>query len=351
MDYSQQLLENGDFLSFTRNNPDGIQESFTFYLTNSNQQTQVSILDTGVICFEPVDMETNRDIVLSCGVHGNETAPIEICQQLIKELLQGTLTLKQRVLFLFGNPPAINLGSRFVEENLNRLFSGAHSDDIGLANQERKRAKALEDYVREFFDQGGSIADNRQRLHYDLHTAIRGSKNDKFAVYPFNHGKPRDRQQLQFLYASGVNTILLSNSPTTTFSYFSVNECCAHAFTVELGKVRPFGENNPDDFVQINETLRRLISEDEPDFGELDPDKLNLFEIYKTINRHEENFVLNFADDVQNFTDFPVGYVLANDGDTAHEITQPGEAIIFPNADVALGQRALLTVIPAKLSA
>ncbi|WP_394174586.1 succinylglutamate desuccinylase [Thalassotalea litorea] len=349
-DYPQQLIKSGDFLSFTRENPENIERPFTFYLNEQASQTQVSVLDTGVICFEPVGKPTHRDLVLSCGVHGNETAPIEICQQLIKELLHGQLSLTQRVLFLFGNPPAINLGSRFVEENLNRLFSGAHSDDVGLANQERRRAKALEDYVRDFFDQGGNIDDERQRLHYDLHTAIRGSKNDKFAVYPFNHGKPRDKQQLQFLYASGVNTILLSNSPTTTFSYFSVNECCAHAFTVELGKVRPFGENKPEDFAQINKTLRALISEHNPDFGTFDAAELNLFEIYKTINRTEENFVLNFADDVENFTDFPVGYVIANDGDTAHEISQPGEAIIFPNANVALGQRALLTVVPAKLT-
>ncbi|WP_260680541.1 succinylglutamate desuccinylase [Thalassotalea sp. PS06] len=351
MDIAKQLLETGDFLSLTRENPDSIAQAFNFYLNSGDRQIQVSVLDTGVICFEPVGRATNKDIVLSCGVHGNETAPIEICQQLVKELLSDKLLLEQRVLFLFGNPPAMNLGSRFVEENLNRLFSGAHSDDIGLANQERRRAKALEDYVRDFFDQGGTIDDDRERLHYDLHTAIRGSKNDKFAVYPFNHGKARDKHQLQFLYASGVNTILLSNSPTTTFSYFSVNECCAHAFTVELGKVKPFGENNPEDFIQINQTLRALISENEPDFGEFSEDNLNLFEIYKTINRTEENFVLNFADDVENFTDFPVGYVLANDGEIVHEITQPGEAIIFPNAEVALGQRALLTVIPAKLTA
>ncbi|TLU67473.1 succinylglutamate desuccinylase [Thalassotalea litorea] len=350
-DFSRQLLESGDFLSFTREHPEQIDQAFTFYLNTQTQQTQVSVLDTGVICFEPVDKKTKRDIVLSCGVHGNETAPIEICQQLIKELLHGQLTLRQRVLFLFGNPPAINLGSRFVEENLNRLFSGAHSDDVGLVNQERRRAKALEDYIRDFFDQGGNIGDDRERLHYDLHTAIRGSKNDKFAVYPFSHGKPRNKQQLQFLNASGVNTILLSNSPTTTFSYFSVNECCAHAFTVELGKVRPFGENNPEDFSQINKTLRALLSEDTPDFGEFNITELNLFEIYKTINRTQENFTLNFADDVENFTDFPIGYVLANDGDVTHEISLPGEAIIFPNAEVALGQRALLTVIPAKLTA
>ncbi|MGO2478562.1 MAG: succinylglutamate desuccinylase/aspartoacylase domain-containing protein, partial [Pseudoalteromonas sp.] len=43
---------------------------------------------------------------------------------------------------------------------------------------------------------------------------------------------------------------------------------------------------------------------------------------------------------------FAKGELLATDGDTQYFAEVEGEAIIFPNADVALGQRALLTVIP-----
>jgi len=351
-DIQQQLLKTGNFLAITRQFPEALPQTFTAHLTHpdSKLQTLMSVLDTGVICFEPVDQVTDSDIVLSSAVHGNETAPIEICQQLIAEIITGDIELKQRVLFLFGNPAAINIGERFVEENLNRLFSGAHSDGAGLCNQERHRAKALEDYIRDFFDQGGTIAGGRNRFHYDLHTAIRGSKNDKFAVYPYLNGKARDKGQLQFLMSCGINTILLSNSPTTTFSYFSANEFNAHAFTVELGKVMPFGENDMANFAACKNTLQRMLSHQDLELTEFNIANFNLFEIYKIINREQENFFLNFADDTENFSDFPLDYVLANDGDIEHKVTVPGEAIIFPNADVAIGQRALLTVIPCTLA-
>ncbi|TRX57496.1 succinylglutamate desuccinylase [Thalassomonas sp. M1454] len=348
----QQLLKTGDFLAITRQYPQQLPEAFSFTLTHpqSQLQTLVSVLDTGVISFEPIEQFTDSDVVLSSAIHGNETAPIEICQQLIQELILGKIELKQRVLFLFGNPESINIGERFVEENLNRLFSGAHSDGEGLFNNERKRALALENYVRDFFDQGAIISGDRQRFHYDLHTAIRGSKNDKFAVYPFLNGKAYSKQQLQFLLSCGINTILLSHSPTTTFSYFSANEFSAHAFTVELGKVEPFGQNDMTKFAKTKQSLTTLITTHNPCFGEFNGSEFNIFEIYKIINREHENFTFTFADDAQNFTDYPVEHVLAIDGSTEHKVTVPGEAIIFPNANVALGQRALLTVIPVKVS-
>ena len=58
-----------------------------------------------------------------------------------------------------------------------------------------------------------------------------------------------------------------------------------------------------------------------------------------------EDFELNFADDVANFTSFDKGDLLARDGDENLYAQHDGEHIIFPNAKVALGQRALLTVV------
>ena len=348
---AEQLKATGDFLAITCQYPDALPQTFNLTLTNpnNNQQCLVSVLDTGVICFEPIDQVTDSDIVLSCAVHGNETAPIEICQQLVKDLVSGDLALKQRVLFLFANPSAINIDKRFVEENLNRLFSGAHSDGEGLINAERIRAKALEDYVRDFFDQGSQISGDRTRYHYDLHTAIRGSKYEKFAVYPFLNGKPRSKAQLEILASCGVSTILLSHSPTTTFSYYSANEFNAHAFTVELGQVKPFGQNDMDSFAACHQTLAQMISAEQLSVKEFDPKDFNIFEIYQTVNRENEDFFLHFSDDVKNFTDYPLDTLIATDGDKEFRTTRVGEAIIFPNAKVALGQRALLTVIPTSI--
>ena len=179
--YLETLKSTGDFLTLTRNNEFNLPAS-NFTLDNG---TLVEVLDTGVIQFTP-RCDTSKDIVLSSAVHGNETAPIEICDQLIQDIIQGKLALKQRVLFIFGNPKSINIAQRFVDENLNRLFNGAHTQGA-TDNPERVRAAKLEQYVTDFFT---CVEEGRYRCHYDLHTAIRGSKNEKFAVYPFLNGKP-----------------------------------------------------------------------------------------------------------------------------------------------------------------
>jgi len=352
----EQLLANGDFLHLTRSHESSMSAfCFEVVCSSSLAKTKVSVLDTGIIIFEPLSHSSSKDIVLSSAVHGNETAPIEICSELIKLLVLGELHLEHRTLFLFGNPAAINISQRFVEENLNRLFSGGHSQDQGqgegLINKERHRALLLENTVADFFKLGGSEQNIRERFHYDLHTAIRGSKNDKFSVYPYRHNKPWVKEQLQFMLACGVNTILFSNSPTTTFSYFSSNEFGAHAFTVELGKVKPFGENDMANFANVKASLTSLISGQPLALIEYKKENFSFFEIDQIIDRKNENFKLHFADDVENFTDFPIGTVIATDGDHEIKTQKQGEAIIFPNADVAIGQRALLTVIPVEISA
>lgn len=52
-----------------------------------------------------------QSVVISAGIHGNETAPIEILNQLVTDLLAGQLPLAARLLVLLGNPPAIRKGS------------------------------------------------------------------------------------------------------------------------------------------------------------------------------------------------------------------------------------------------
>ena len=342
----QQLKTHGDFLHLTQANPDSI-DPFDFTLANN---TQVSVWDTGVICFEPASL-TQKDVVLSCGVHGNETAPIEICAELVQDLILGKLTLKHRLLVLFGNPAAMNAGKREISENLNRLFSGHHSLGEGLVNAERLRAKALEGYVTRFYnEQRVTKMVPRNRYLYDLHTAIRGSRFEKFAVYPFLHGKPWQKAQFEFLRECDVTTVLLMQTPASTFSYYAANTHGADAFTIELGKVRPFGQNDMSRFAKARQTLRALVSEAEvatQPFVEAD---FQLYQVYRAINKQTDAFVLNFADDVENFTSYPVGTVLATDADIEYRVEQQGEALIFPNAKVAIGQRAMLMVVPTSVS-
>lgn len=340
----QQLIEQGNFLALSRTQPELFSTPHQFDLENN---THVNISDAGIIAFSPENSvaHATKHIVLSCGVHGNETAPIEICDELVRKILTGEITLAHRVLFLFGNLPAMDIAERFVEENMNRLFSGAHSAGEGCNNSERRRAKVLEEAVNNFFSKAQA---DEGKYHYDLHTAIRASKNEKFAVYPYLHERNHSEGQLAFLAACGVKTILLSENPTTTFSYFSSHYHQAHAFTVELGKVQPFGHNDMSRFAEAKDAITRLITQ-ETFAPEVDMSSLDIYRVNQVINKHQEDFKLHFDDDTPNFTDFKKGTVLASETGENYVAEQDGEAIVFPNAKVAIGQRAMLTVVPTEL--
>ncbi|MGQ8365769.1 succinylglutamate desuccinylase [Glaciecola sp. 1036] len=331
------LLDNQSFLQYSLDNRDK-WTPFSYQLSN----LLVHSSEEGIICFEPSDTNENtKSIVLSCGIHGNETAPIEICEQIVSDLHAQRITTKHRVLFIFGNLPSMLIAKRFVEENLNRLFN----PDLTSDTLEGKRAKVLMQQLNDFFANGNPD----KRFHYDLHTAIRPSINEKFAVYPYLHGKPYNKKQLAFLSDCDVNTILLSQSPTTTFSYYSSYHHNAEAFTVELGKVKPFGENDMQKFVKVDNMLRKLIQQQEVEVTPFEKCPLQIFTVNQVINKGQDDFRLCFDDAAPNFTSFKKGEVIATESGKEFVAQVDDEAIVFPNANVPIGQRAILTVKPYEL--
>lgn len=340
------MIPHNDFLALTLANPNSIVPFEVSF--NGGVGT---IEETGVLRLEP-NQQTDISLVLSVGIHGNETGPIELVNLLVKAILENRLTLQVRLLVIIGNPVAANVAERFCDVNLNRLFSGAWREYQGI---EVPRAKRLEQAVTSFFNNGP--ADN-QRLHYDLHTAIRRSEYEKFAVYPFIGDAAYDQQQLAFLAASGLDAVLLSHQPTTTFSYYSSAEHGAHSFTVELGKVYPFGENDLSRFDDIKQTLVSLISRGalpsaDGVFDALKPDgkPMRLFSVQDALIKDHPDYQLTINDEVKNFTEFEQGYELAHSSRGHYLVKATGDAIIFPNANVPVGQRAGLVVRPIALSA
>jgi succinylglutamate desuccinylase len=305
-----------------------------------SNHTKVIIHTAGVIEFVPANYSKN--IILSCGIHGNETAPIEICDALVQQILGEELVLRQRVMFIFGNLPSMDIEKRFVEENLNRLFA----KDIEQTNQERERAHLLMQLVDAFFE---TVEPFQQRIHYDLHTAIRDSKNEKFLVYPYLYGREYSKEQLAFMSACGVNTVLLSQGPTNTFSHYSSKYHHAHAFTVELGKVKRFGENDMSRFEQTRKMLLELMTQDIPNVQDFEKCPIEIFEVAQEIIKTKDDFELHFDDHLANFSEFKKGELIASESGKSYYAMQDSEAIVFPNAKVAIGQRALLTVIPCDI--
>jgi succinylglutamate desuccinylase len=336
---NNELLEHFSFLKLTQENP--INQSTVLKVKRNN--CLISLLDTGILQIEP-DIPGSTDIIISSGIHGNETAPIEICDLLVRDILSGELTVRNRLLIIIGNPPAMNAGQRFSDENLNRLFCEKH---LGKKHPEAKRAGLLEKCVRDFYTayETQTSISKRERCHFDLHTAIRTSKYEKFAIYPYQDGRAWNKRYLNFFKESDINTVLLGHQPAGTFSYFSSHEFHANAFTIELGQVKPFGENDMDSFSSLMANLKSLINDQYVSSDQFDSTGFNLFKVVDEVIRQSElNFSLNIDSSLSNFTEFPLGFQLTTDDNDGYKFTSEGQAIVFPNAKVPLGQRVALIV-------
>jgi succinylglutamate desuccinylase len=297
-------------------------------------------LSEGALEVKPPQARDNgQDLLLSAGIHGNETAPIELLDRLLHDIARGDLKPRARILFLFGNPEAIRRGERFVEQDVNRLFNGRHELSGGA---EALRACELERLAASFF----SVPD-RSRLHYDLHTAIRGSKIEQFALYPWKEGRQHSRRELARLRAAGMEAVLLQNKPSIVFSAYTYDQLGAESFTLELGKARPFAENDGVNVSLLETRLQQIIEGSEPESDE-SLDGLQLFSVAREIIKHSDSFRLNLPADIENFSELGKGYVLAEDiAQTRWVIEEEGARIIFPNPKVKNGLRAGILIVPA----
>ncbi|NWN89880.1 succinylglutamate desuccinylase [Marinobacter adhaerens] len=327
-------------------------------LTNANEslpEIQTTLPDgtcivrkaVGVLLVTPPPNRENPNheaLIVSAGIHGNETAPIEVLNALLNELLNEEWQLACPLLLILGNPPAMVAGERFVDTNLNRLFSGAHDKLTYKGLPEAARAQFLEEACREFAE-----THSQALSHYDLHTAIRPSRREKFALYPFVPGRQVPKAQCDFLLEAEVGTLLLQHEAATTFCSFSSSFLGAESFTIELGKVRPFGLNKLQRFEGIKTALRRRFCGAAAPIRQASTAPLTTFEVVHEILNTGKNFRFYIPDTVANFTEYPPGTVIWEDDDTCYRVEQSPQAIVFPNPNVPVGQRVGLMIRPVRL--
>ncbi len=296
-------------------------------------------LGEGALEVRPPEVRDNgMDLLLSAGIHGNETAPIELLDELLHGIAKGEIKPRARILFLFGNPEAIRKGERYLEQDVNRLFNGRHELSSG---SEALRACELERLATTFFSVPG-----RTRLHYDLHTAIRGSKIEQFALYPFKEGRQHSRRELARLRAAGMEAVLLQSKTSVTFTAYTYETLDAEAFTLELGKARPFGQNAQVNLERLETRLKQIIEGNEPEEPEA-LDGLQLFSVAREIIKHSDSFHLHLPADIENFSELSKGYLLAEDlSSTRWIVEEEGARIIFPNPKVKNGLRAGILIVP-----
>ncbi|MGD4318401.1 succinylglutamate desuccinylase/aspartoacylase family protein, partial [Xanthomonas citri pv. citri] len=132
------------------------------------------------------------------------------------------------------------------------------------------------------------------------------------------------------------------NTKGGTFTQFRCSAHQAFSATLELGKAKPFGQNDLRQFASIDRVLRAIIS------GQTLPTRqtaaIRVFDVSDSIIKQSDEFVLYVEPTAPNFTAFEAGTPLATDGGQTYVMHDGTAYILFPNPNVAKGLRAGLVL-------
>ncbi|RJG21918.1 succinylglutamate desuccinylase [Massilia cavernae] len=289
----------------------------------------------GILTVKSPQAAPRASVVLSVGVHGDETGPIEMVAWVLDVLSQAPQSLAVDLMVCVGNVDAIAAGKRFIDADLNRMFRPVRGDLAGMA--EAARADAMTAATEAFFAGAGPV-----RWHLDLHTAIRPSVYPTFAIVPDLIADEGKAALVKWLGQAAIGAIIMNPSSAGTYSYYSAEHHGAAASTVELGRVGTLGQNDLSQFDDVKAALEGLLRGEAIGPAKQEP---HVFKVAQQIIKLSDDFRMTFDRSTQNFTALGQGQVIATDGDTVYTVKHPEELVVFPNPDVRAGLRAGLMVV------
>lgn len=286
---------------------------------------ELCLLADGVLKFTHRNKEHANLVILSAGIHGNETAPIEMLASLCDRMLAGDIDLWGEVLVIFGNLPAIAQNRRYVSYDLNRLFFG---DDKNMpdAGEEYERACLLKQIL------STQIATKEVCYHLDLHTSIRPSLFEQFALLPVN--SVADDTLFCTLDRAKLGAYVCHSEPNSTLTWYTAS-LGAKSVTLELGFAKSFGQNDLDAFADTDAALVALLSNQLSPSSEHTP----RFVVADTLIKGDDDLVFAIDKNQPNFSPISAGTVIAHQGGEAFSLDYDAYAL-FLNEAVASGLRA-----------
>ena len=292
------------------------------------------------VCAKRSDASINEErlrLFISVGVHGDETAPIEMMAQLLFQLAQTPQALAVDLLITIGNIGAIAQAKRFIDVDLNRLFTPQRQQFNDT--HEAVRADQLMQVSQQFF------AGHAHKWHLDLHTAIRASFYPTFAIVPGAHNP----DFIAWLDQAGIDAAVLNPQASVTFSSYTCQHLGAVSCTAELGRVGELGKNDLTQFVRtqaaLDSLLRAGLVRTTAKAETATSPSILVFRVAQEMIKRSEAFQLSFDGSTQNFTQFAPNTVIATDGEHRYVVGPEPEYVLFPNQNVRVGLRAGLLVV------
>ncbi len=340
---AQKILGKGTFEEFAlfqiEENKKDIQTACSKVITPNESIQSATITAPGILQVEAKD-KNQGELIISTIIHGDEIGTLGGINTLIKKVLLGSIEVKRNILFVLGNLEARKRLERFLEYDLNRLFSNSKEIlDKAKGSLEYKRVKEILESVKDFELNG--------LIHFDLHQTpfpaeiFENNQIPREYTCSMEYGNDPVIDSVSNLM--GIDGIIRYDNEllSTTFTgYTSTKE--SHSATFELGKA---GKTNLTQLKKAFAILSYLIEG-------LEVDDLNTKSEFK---RNDEQVALeeyrveeqplkkaedyHFAEEYKDFQ-----YLLSNQPyayENNNPIYPPKEdcRILFPISEARIGER------------
>lgn len=278
------------------------------------------------VLFIPGNTKPNSvGIIISCGIHGNEMGPIHTCNALLDLFKNNKIDPAYSLLLVFGNPQAIKANERYLDFNLNRLFG--NSIEGGF---EAQRARQLEQACLQFKQRCTQIL-----WHLDLHSTIKPSCIERFALTPVTRGVYRLPWH-SLLPAGGFGALVRQTRRANTFSQYTHDQFSSDSFTLECGSLRTDANQADPELLQW---LVKMVADSAEPTTEDNIAPLQEFQVAEEIIRHSDAFQFVIDEQEPNFSAHEKGCLIFTDSEGPF-YSQGERYSLFLNSKVEVGQRA-----------
>ncbi len=272
---------------------------------------RVVLHDAGIFEVIPLEIteETDRLLVTSCSTLA-DVSYLGLIDTLLNDILSGFQHIKTHCLFVFNEVP-------------------------DSKNNERALDESLKNHIEEFLEG----VNPKNALHLDVSLNSRPSHYSTVAFSPKVRKLARSRRLFEFLALSHIDAVVLNNAPTNTLSWNVANQFEVDSVQIQLSTRSLASNERKNQGFEL--ALRDLLANEKSEHIAKSP---KYFRVTRTIVKQHDDFHFLFSANIPNFTRFKHGEVFGMDGDKPLMAKNDGEAILFPDSDVSVGEVAAVMV-------